>query len=1037
MHGFKFGLISSLMAPLLLSSALISQNTHANEQCDSDQLSKREQKLLAWCERPGASLWVFKRFREWKENFCEELFGNEPPTPLVQAVSPAQEHSYITLDAASSSDPDNDALTFSWSQISGTPAIAATELNVAAPSFYLAKGSAGEQLLFEVAVSDGEATVTQQVTVEVTTCSDITEGSIFSNCVAPAWNGVSAWEMLNNGSNENYHYQNGHNDNLVQWQILNTEEAGYNEVIDIHYADRTDVNGFARIYTAGGIGATADFSSYATGSLDFDMRVLDWGDSSGAFFLKLECIYPCESAWFTLNFNNLNEWQHFSIPASVLAQSGFDLSNLEIGFQVFPDWNLQANAHYQVDNIAWVAGDLPVDNGGDAITLEPSAWNVNNASGVSDPQYAFDEIAFTISPNWQSDDAAVAFGHYFDPTVNLDGGSIALDIFVPQSAVDTDGLFGIYAFDSNWNAVFLNPISLSSFNGDSWNTINIATFDETRWDMSNRDFNPADVIYLDFLLVANGSTNSPGEFVVKNAQILPGSGPGNPAPGGNEDEIVVSADAWTDYTVAGSPIIDWSVSDTGDIRFNSLVGVNGDNRMYINYLNEIVNLSDGTLNATLEIPENLAGKAIVLQTFLLDSQGRYATPGGTNIQSFESATSLDWSLREINDSTFSYADEGFDLSAIAGVGVQVMFFEDLSINSTQLNVYNITLIPGEGSVNPGNGNPTTVEYSFEDTNALENWYYTTPELYLYQTTTWEGNGALAISPTWITDTDQFQVFSYLQNTLNLDMGTLNLRFEMPQSYVDDGNLLVRAFIEDTSGWRAYFTPIDWASIAANNYLPMDVSYNIDIGSLEADDGFDITQVTGVGFDFNANGKPVEIQGDVLIDSIVLSESQDQSGPVDPVFGEDNPVWNVWISADPASQWYFENEELVIEPVWTGDSDSITVNYDSKSSTDITAGSASVELYLPASYLNQGLNYQLIIFDSGTGAAITNSISVDTLTGDSWNTLTIPVMNSDNFIFISSELDLSQIRGMEFFISTPSVAGLPTDTLRIKNFTLTP
>ncbi|WP_308809543.1 myxosortase-dependent M36 family metallopeptidase [Archangium lansingense] len=94
------------------------------------------------------------------------VVNNVNRAPVVTASSvTVDERSTATLQATGS-DVDGDALTYAWTQLSGTPVVL-SGANTATASFSTGEVSADSMLTFRVTVSDGQATASHDVTVTV------------------------------------------------------------------------------------------------------------------------------------------------------------------------------------------------------------------------------------------------------------------------------------------------------------------------------------------------------------------------------------------------------------------------------------------------------------------------------------------------------------------------------------------------------------------------------------------------------------------------------------------------------------------------------------------------------------------------------------------------------------------------------------------------------------------------------------------------------------------------------------------------------
>lgn len=93
--------------------------------------------------------------------------ANVGPTANAGSAQQVAGGASVSLDASSSTDGDGDTLTYSWSQVSG-PSVTLSGASSAQAGFTApAKTPSDQIMVFEVAVSDGIATSTAQVTVTV------------------------------------------------------------------------------------------------------------------------------------------------------------------------------------------------------------------------------------------------------------------------------------------------------------------------------------------------------------------------------------------------------------------------------------------------------------------------------------------------------------------------------------------------------------------------------------------------------------------------------------------------------------------------------------------------------------------------------------------------------------------------------------------------------------------------------------------------------------------------------------------------------
>lgn len=93
---------------------------------------------------------------------------NSPPTGVIDTPdgTSADEGQTARMDASGSTDPDGDALSFAWTQTSG-PSVTIDDTTMPTISVTLPEVDQDTDLTFSVEISDGTATVSQSVTIEV------------------------------------------------------------------------------------------------------------------------------------------------------------------------------------------------------------------------------------------------------------------------------------------------------------------------------------------------------------------------------------------------------------------------------------------------------------------------------------------------------------------------------------------------------------------------------------------------------------------------------------------------------------------------------------------------------------------------------------------------------------------------------------------------------------------------------------------------------------------------------------------------------
>ncbi|HEY6530626.1 MAG TPA: hypothetical protein VIZ65_18205 [Cellvibrionaceae bacterium] len=259
-------------------------------------------------------------------------------------------YSLVTLSGKISKTADGGSLTYQWKQLTTEWLVVSGGLNNSEVGFYVpAAGVPVAGADFELTVTDSSGkTSTDRVKIQPEAACLRAFSELFTNCLS------GAKLPLQFDSQLGVVVEGFNSDNsFMQWALVDSQEANHGKVIDIKFGTDTQRHAFFAIQTAANY--PQDLTAFTGGFVEFDIRVLDGGPLNPAFFSKIECVYPCQSADIRMQLNPGSAWQHVKIPLQNYIDSGLKLSRVNRMIAILPEWNSQRGVHFQLDNIKWVA----------------------------------------------------------------------------------------------------------------------------------------------------------------------------------------------------------------------------------------------------------------------------------------------------------------------------------------------------------------------------------------------------------------------------------------------------------------------------------------------------------------------------------------------------------------------------------------------------------------------------------------------------------------------------------------------------------
>ena len=99
----------------------------------------------------------------------------------------------------------------------------------------------------------------------------------------------------------------------VNWVVRPDDDAERGNIIDVTFTDKDDFAVWF-IQTTDSI----PLNAYATGSVVFDINVLDYGQNEAGMTMKIDCVFPCTSGDQAIGRVGENGWEEVRVPVAQL-----------------------------------------------------------------------------------------------------------------------------------------------------------------------------------------------------------------------------------------------------------------------------------------------------------------------------------------------------------------------------------------------------------------------------------------------------------------------------------------------------------------------------------------------------------------------------------------------------------------------------------------------------------------------------------------------------------------------------------------------
>ena len=688
--------------------------------------------------------------------------------------------------------------------------------------------------------------------------------------------------------------------NLITAQIIDSGDSVHHQVLDITY-NHAAYNG--GVHFAAPTPGSFDLSSYASGSLQFDLKVIDRGDAQTTVNYKVVCGWPCESTEIRVTPTQLNQWQTISIPISDLVMRGLDLTKASTAIELLPTWDAQAGVHFQVDNIRWIKDTHPITStkcfGQHSFTNVSLRLESLDSMTTDFSQWLTAYEQLSITPDWiaPTQSWGMVIGNETNIPSCIENAILSADVFIPKTYVD-DGsmLVGLYATDASGNKIFFGTTSVAGLKADDWNHLS-----KNLTGVSNLGA----MRFLGVAVYANGKpSNISGKILVDNIVL-------SHAVGASSVSSSSSSSSTGSVSTASCNL------NNGAIYMDGLcqnVGNIGIYKQSTNSITQVTGNSATVGNVSLYLKsEDLDRPHIMHIMYGVDAQANgqvtleQAVNTTVNLSAYTSGK-LEFELKVYdygNASGFADRDDKLHFTADCGwpCGTVDMTvrptltkqWQTMSISAADMMLSGLDLskIHTLFQVFPAWNKQLGANYKIANVRWVANGGATPPDICygkyfrgestVIESQVLDNGGGTAIKMgsnfqnlalagfNWGTSSRIFGLGIPADTTLASCAYSGNFHYQMylPASYVLDGKMKVGIMYTDTSGKHAYMPATSAAGLRGNEWNSISIPLSA-APFTRMDAGFNGANLAYYGVYLDANGKDPAIKGDILIDNFIIT-----------------------------------------------------------------------------------------------------------------------------------------------------------------------